>query len=70
MKKMNRAKKKKKKHRDINLSMASVLEIRVSFLDARNSQKLSRSFSRQKLERWCRKSLKSFGSCKRKTYGN
>ena len=53
-----------------NLSMASVLEIRVSSLDARNSQKQLRLFFWQNLQRWCRKSLKCFGSCKGKTYGN
>lgn len=48
-----------------NLSMASVLEIRASSLDVRNSQKLLRFFSRQNLQRWRRKSLNCFGSCQR-----
>ena len=49
-----------------NLSMASDLEIRVSSLDARNSQKQLRLFFWQNLRRWCKKSLKCFGSCKGK----
>ena len=37
-----------------NLSMASDLEIRVSSLDARNSQKQLRLFFWQNLRRWCK----------------
>lgn len=51
-----------------NLSIASVFEIKVSSLDARNSQKLLRAFSWQNIHRVRRKSLNCFGSCRGQTF--
>lgn len=51
-----------------NLSIASLLGIKVSSLDARNPQKLPRAFSSQNLHRLRRKSLNSFGSCRGQTF--